>query len=174
MEQLKSLKLIVSGIIGLIIICGGILWYGYSKGRESVYKELAQTPVETKIIIKHDTLPPLPPIIKRLRADTIRETPEEVLQQIDSLNNDFVKLKALLSEKAKPFETKMDSAWFYLHILTYPWSRENDIKIQRKAIPYEYPEKTNMQIIVKDPPWWKDVLKIGGGVLVGYGLGKIK
>ena len=56
--------------------------YFYDKGKNEVYQEIAATPVKTTIKIIHDTIPPLPPVVKWLKPDTVYATP-------DSLTNSY-------------------------------------------------------------------------------------
>lgn len=172
MGLLQYWKWFVGLFFADLIILGITNFYSFQKGKEAVYKEIAAIPVKTKIEWKHDTLPAPPPVIKWLKPDKVYEIPPEVLSQINSMGNDIERYKALLAEKAKPWETKIDSARFSLSILTRPWTRTNEINLQLKPVPYSYPEITNSKVIVKDPPWWHDALKITGGIAAGYLIGK--
>jgi hypothetical protein len=173
MNLLLYWKWIACGVAAFIVFSAFLALYSYDKGKASVYQNIAAAPVQRDTVLKYATLPAPPPVIKWLKPEKVFETPPEAQAKIDSLGNDATRLKALLAEKAKPFETKMDSARFYLQILTNPWSRTNKINLQLKPVPFQYPEITNTQLIARDPPWWHDVLKIGGSALAGYGIARI-
>lgn len=147
--------------------------YFYDKGKNEVYREIAATPVKTTVKIIHDTIPAPPSVIKRLKADTVFQTPDSLSRFINGLSDSCIVLKKLLAEKLRPWEISMDSTRFYLYVLVHPWERIGDVTIKIKPVPYQYNEKTNSQIIIKDSPWWYDVLKIGGGALAGYGASRI-
>ena len=173
MNLLMYWKWIAGGFAIIVAYTSFIALYSYDQGKEAVYQDIAKAPVKRDTVLVHDTIPASPPVVKWLKPDTVWETPPEVAAKIDSMGNDVAILKAMLAEKARPWETKMDSARFYLSILTDPWNRMNKIDLRLKAVPYEYPKITNSQLLVKDPPWWHDVLKIGGGALAGYGIARL-
>jgi len=190
MNILSSWKWIVGGLIGI----GVVVWvYGekrYEAGKTFVYQQIADSPVKIDTVWKDGSAPPPKPIIKWLKPDAIYEVPNEVQKQIDSMGNDIEQYKKLLADKAKPYSTKLDSSFsitpfredttrkmiipFSLTILSYPWNKMNRQTLQLGNIDYQYPATTQMRSIVKEPPWWQHVLEIGGGILVGYEVSKIK
>jgi hypothetical protein len=161
-------------ITGAILILSVLFWaYGnkrYEAGKSEVYQQLSTAPVKIDTVIKRDVIPALPPVIKWLKPEKVFETPPEVQTEINLLADSIALLKSLLAEKAKPFETKMDSARYYLNIITDPWHRINHVNLQLKPVPFDYPEINNYRTIVKDPPWWQLPASIIGGAAIGYGV----
>jgi hypothetical protein len=164
-------------IIGIIFLLSILFWaYGnkrYEAGKTEIYQQIANAPAKSDTIWKVETIPAPPPIIKWLKADTIYTIPESTQTQINQLSNNCDSLKMLLSEKAKPFETEMDSTRFLLQILTHPWERMNEVKIQIKPFSYDYSDVTNTRIIVKEHAWWEYALEIGGSAFIGYEVGRV-
>ena len=171
---LKYWQWILGGTIGLLLL----VWiYGekrYESGKTAVYQQIAMTPVKRDTVIKYDTIPSVKYTVRWLPADTVYATSDSTKNQIMNLSNNCDSLKALLVEKARPYETKIDSSRFFLYILSHPWERRNDIELQLKPVPYDYPVITNTQILVKDVPWYQHVLEVGGGMGLGYGISRIK
>jgi hypothetical protein len=173
MNILTSWKWLVGGVVAFVIYSGILVSLSYDKGKTKVYQDIANTPAQVTIKIVHDTIPAPYPVIRHLKADTVFQTPDEIIDYIKGLSDSVAVLKNLLAEKAKPFETSIDSTRYFLYIKTYPWERLNDVNLQLKAIPFDYSEITSNKIIVKDVPLWQHIIEVGGGFLVGYEVSRI-
>lgn len=164
-------------IAGGIFIFGVLIWaYGekrYEAGQTNVYQNIIASPVHSDTVFIIKTVPPIT-VIKWLRADAVYETPDSIASVIKNLSNNYDSLKWLLAEKAKPYQTEIDSARYYLQVLSHPWERMNEIKLTLKPYDFNVPVVTNTKTIVKDVPLYQHILEIGGGALVGYGVSRIK
>jgi hypothetical protein len=173
MNILKDFKWLIGGVTIFIVYSAILIAVSYDKGEKKVYQDIANAPVVTTIRTIHDTIPAPYPVIKRLKADTVFQTPDEIIDYISSLSDSVDILKKLLIEKSRPYQTFIDSARFSLSVLSHPWERINDIDLRLKAIPYDYSEITNNRNVIKDIPLWQHIVEIGGGCLVGYEVSRL-
>jgi hypothetical protein len=184
---LKYWKLIVIAFIAAASFCTVFGFWCYFQGQHSIYKKIADTPVETNTDWKQAAIQASQPVVKWLHPDTVYATPDEVFAIIDSLGTDIERYKSLLAEKAKPYSSKLDSSFtvlqqfadstkkeisipFSLSILSRPWSRDNKVEFRLEPFMLWYPEITKKQTLVKDAPWWKEPCSVIGTGLLVYGI----